>query len=164
MNNLTRWDPFREMMTWRDAMDRLFDFNLAAPATQWQPAGWSLALDLAETDDAYMVKASLPGINPDDLEITYQGNVLTIKGETREDKDVKEEHYHLRERRYGSFARSVTLPTTVKAEAIDARYEGGVLTLNLPKVEEAKPKRIPVQNVASQKVIEGKATDITGKN
>jgi len=163
MTNLTRWDPFREMMTLRNWMDRWMDTPLNTLSI-WQPATWDLALDVAETDEDFVVKASLPGIAPDDLEITYNNNILTIKGEVKEEKDVEEPRYHLRERRYGSFSRSISLPSSVKAEAIEASYEAGVLTLHLPKAEEAKPKRIPVRSGQSPQMIEGKVKDIAHKN
>ena len=163
MTNLTRWDPFREMMTLRNWMDRWMDTPLSTLST-WQPASWDLALDVAETDDDFVVKASLPGINPEDLEITYNNNMLTIKGEVKEERDVEEHRYHLRERRYGSFSRSLSLPTSVKADAIEANYEAGVLTLHLPKAEEAKPKRIPVHSGQAPQMIEGKVKDIAHKN
>ena len=165
MSNLKRWYPYREMMAMRNAMDHLFENSFFTPASPWlQNVTWDLALDVSETDDEFLVKASLPGINPDDLEITYDSNVLTIKGETREEKEVEERRYHMRERRYGSFSRSVTLPATVDADHIEASYEAGVLTLHLPKVEEAKPKRIQIVSGESPKVIEGKATNIAHKN
>ena len=155
---LTRWDPFRDMLSMRRAMDRFFDRALE-PSWSDTPM-WDLALDVVETKDEFVVKASLPGINPDDLEITFTDNVLTIKGESKEDKEVKEEQYHLRERRQGVFSRSISLPNRVKADAINANYEAGVLTLKLPKVEEVKPKRISI-NVGngSSKMIEGKSKD-----
>ena len=140
---LTRYDPFREMLTLRRAMDRMFDRALDTDS-EWQPVTWNLALDVAENKDEFLVKASIPGIHPDDLDITYADNVLTIKGETKEEKEIKEDQYHLRERRFGSFARSVTLPNKIQGDAIEARYEAGVLTLRLPKVEEAKPKKIAI--------------------
>ena len=153
---LTRWDPFREMLSMRRQMDRLFDRALEP---SWSEAPlWDLALDVVENKDEFVVKASLPGINPDDLEITYTDNVLTIKGETKEDNNVKDEQYHLRERRYGVFSRSISLPTQVKSDAIAANYDAGVLTLKLPKVEEVKPKRISI-NVGGSKMIEGKLKD-----
>ena len=111
MNYLTRWDPYREMLGLRSMFDRFFDTSLASADADWQPLTWNLALDVSETDDEYRVSASLPGIDPDDLEITYDSNVLTIKGEMRKDDEVKEERYHLRERRYGSFSRSISLPS-----------------------------------------------------
>ena len=162
MNSITRWDPFREIMAMRSAMDRLFDNFYSSGA--WQPsATWELPLDVAETKDEFIVQASIPGIKAEDLEITYNANTLTIKGETKEEKDVEEKHYHLRERRYGSFVRSISVPSTIQADAIRAEFDSGVLTLHLPKAEEAKPKRIQIQSGAAN-VIEAKATDIKNKN
>ena len=153
---LTRWDPFRDMLSVRRAMDRLFDRALEP---SWsETAAWDLALDVVENKDEFVVKASLPGVKPDDLEITFTDNVLTIKGETKEDNEIKEEQYHLRERRQGMFTRSISLPNRVKSEAIEASYDAGVLTLKLPKVEEVKPKRIAI-NVSNSKMIEGKSKD-----
>ncbi len=146
MRMMIRRDPiFREMAAWRNAMDRLFDEMVDNRGYWEQPAAWALALDVAEKDDAFIVKASIPGINPDDLEITLTDNVLTIKGEIKENKEFEDAQWHLRERRYGAFQRSITLPTPVDANAIEATYDDGVLTLNVPKVEEVKPKRIAVK-------------------
>ena len=165
MSNLTRWNPMHEMMTLRNAMDRLFESAFVSPQADWQSTiAWDLALDVSETDAEFLVKASLPGIKVDDLEITYNNNVLTIKGQTEEDKTVEEQRYHLRERRYGSFTRSISLPSSVKADAIEAQYDAGVLTLHLPKAEEARPRRIQVKPTGSQKVIEGRVADIKSKN
>jgi len=161
---LTRWDPFRELMTIRNTMDRLFDSVIAGSPTTWQPAAWDLALDVTESEDEFTVKASLPGINPDDLEITFTNNTLTIKGETKEEKDVEKAHYHLRERRYGSFARSITLPAGIETDKIQANYEAGVLKLRLPKAEEVKPKKIAIRTTTSPKVIEAKVSDVASKN
>ena len=142
---LTRWDPFREMFAMQKNMDRLLDRALNNESVWSMPVTWDLALDVVENKDEFLVKASIPGINPDDIEITFTDNVLTIKGETKDDKDVKDEQYHLRERRYGSFSRSISLPNKVKSDAIQASYDAGVLTLKLPKAEEVKPKKITIQ-------------------
>ena len=150
---LTRWDPFQEMLNLRRTVDRLFDN--ANPDHEWQPTQWGLAVDVVENKDDFIVKASVPGINPDDLDISYADDTLTIKGEIKSDKDYQEDHYHLRERRYGSFARSISLPTKIKGDAIEASYQNGVITLRLPKSEEVKPKRIPIK-VGNGKMIEGK--------
>jgi HSP20 family protein len=115
-----------------------------------------LAVDVVENKDDFVVKASIPGINPDDLDVSYSDDTLTIKGEIKSENEYKEDQYHLRERRYGSFARSISLPTKIKGDAIDASYQNGVLTLRLPKAEEVKPKRIAIK-VGDQKMIEGKA-------
>ena len=151
---LTRWDPFQEMLNLRRTIDRFFD-NVT-PDHEWsQPAMWGLAVDMVENKDEFIVKASVPGINPDDLDISYSDDTLTIKGEIKEDKDVKEDQFHLRERRYGSFMRTIALPTKIKGDGIEASYQNGVIILRLPKAEEVKPKRIAIK-VGDQKMIEGK--------
>lgn len=145
MRMLVRKDPFlREMAAWRNAMDRTLEETTEQP--YWNRTGsWALALDVAETDEFFLVKASIPGINPNDLEITLTDNVLTLKGEIEENNEIEEGQWHLQERRVGSFQRSITLSTPVDANGIDANYVGGVLTLNVPKVAEVKPKRIEVK-------------------
>jgi HSP20 family protein len=151
---LTRWDPFQEMLNLRRTVDRLFDN--ASPDREWtQSTMWGLAVDVVENKDDFIVKASVPGINPDDLDISYADDTLTIKGEITSDNEVKENQYHLRERRFGSFSRSISLPTKIKGDAVEASYQNGVLTLRLPKAEEVKPKRITIK-VGDQKMIEGK--------
>jgi HSP20 family protein len=141
---LTRWDPFQEMLNLRRTVDRLFE-NVS-PDNSWeQSTMWGLAVDVVENKDDFTIKASIPGINPDDLDISYTDDTLTIKGEIKSDNEVKENKYHLRERRYGSFSRSISLPTKIKGDAIEASYQNGVLTLHLPKSEEVKPKRIAIK-------------------
>lgn len=161
MARLTRWDPFREMMTMRDITDRMLDKFFDEPVSEYRSANWGLALDVAENEDEFIVKASVPGINPDDLDITVTKNTLTIKGEMRHEEETEEERYHLRERRYGRFARSITLPTSVDSDRIEANYENGVLSLHLPKTEEMKPKRIEVRS--GEKMLEG-AFEGNGRN
>jgi HSP20 family protein len=102
-------------------------------------------VDIAEHDDAYTVKMELPGVNKDEVKITLESNILTIRGEKKQEKETKKENYHRIERSYGSFERSFTLPTSVKSDKIDAAYNNGVLQITLPKVEEAKPKQIEVK-------------------
>ncbi|MBE0409870.1 MAG: Hsp20/alpha crystallin family protein [Anaerolineales bacterium] len=153
---LSRWDPFREFISLRDSMDRLFDRTLSRMDSDFDTVSWSLALDVVESNDEFVVKASLPGIEPDDLEITYSDNTLTIRGETKTEQEVEESRYHLRERRYGRFSRSVSLPSKINSDKIKADYNNGVLTLHLPKTEEVKPKRISVKAEGSKKMIEGK--------
>ena len=108
-----------------------------------------MPLDMTENEDNIMVKASIPGVKPEDLEVTVNGDVLTIKGEMKADEEKHDERYHLRERRWGSFARSISLPAPVKADAVDAEYDNGVLILTLPKTEEVKPKRITIKGQGS---------------
>ena len=153
MTTLTRWEPFRELATMRDTMERLFDEPLFEPMRLWpRPQGeFKPALDVVEEEGAYIVKASPPGVKPEEVEITVTDNRLTLKGEVKEDKEVKEENYHLRERRYGSFLRTMTLPTGVDTEKVEAVHENGVLTLRLPKSATVKPKKITVKTVVEPK-------------
>jgi HSP20 family protein len=150
---LTRWDPFQEMLNLRRTVDRLFDN--ASPDHEWQPTQWGLAVDVVENKDDFIVKASVPGINPDDLDISYADATLTIKGEIKSDNEYEKNQYHLHERRYGTFTRSISLPTKIKGDAIEASYQNGVITLRLPKTEEVKPKRITIK-VNDAKMIESK--------
>jgi HSP20 family protein len=106
---------------------------------------WTPAVDITEHDDQYIVKVELPGVNKDEVKITLDNNILTIRGEKKQDREVKKENYHRVERSYGSFQRSFTLPSTVKSDKIDAVYKDGVLQIALPKAEEAKPKQIEVK-------------------
>jgi len=153
MKTIVRWNPVREMMAWQNALERTFEDPFLANRPEARP--WSLALDAAETEDNYVVKASIPGVNPDDLEITLEENVLTIKGETKVDETVREADFHLRERPSGTFSRSVRFPVAVNAEAVEAAYEHGVLTLTVPKAEVVKPKRIAIRTHSKSEVIEG---------
>lgn len=149
MTTLTRWDPRQELVNLRSEMDRFFNDPFFSAPTLWsrELPTMRLALDVAETDDAFVIKASVPGVNVEDMEITMTDNTLTIKGELHEDKEIDEGNYHLRERRTGSFYRSLTLPVPVDAEAIEATNESGVLTVHLPKAETAKPKKIAVKKM-----------------
>ncbi len=157
MTLVRRWDPFREMAELRATMDRLLNETRNLPMMASEETIWMLPLDVSETEDAYIVKASIPGVNPDDIDITLTDNVLTIKAEIKEEKEVEEAKYHLRERRFGTFSRSITLPTAVDADKVEAVYENGVLTLTIPKAEEVKPRRIEVN---THKMIEGESSQV----
>jgi HSP20 family protein len=157
---LRRRDPFREMMAFRHAFDSLFDNSI--PYAGWDTGVTNqFAVDVSETEDEFEVKAVLPGIHPDDLEVTFSNNTLTIRGESRQEEEKEGQHYHLRERREGTFTRSVSIPSNIKTEDIDASYQAGILTLRLPKTDEVKPKRIPIKG-GGQKMIEGKMRDKNG--
>ncbi len=149
MADLMRWNPFREMVSLRDAMDRLFEESFVRPLSGWLWQGngmQTLALDVHETDENLVVEASLPGIRPDEVDVSVTANTLTIKGEIKHDEEQeKQMRYHVRERYYGPFQRTIILPSTVEASKADARFDNGVLRLVLPKIEEAKPKRIAVK-------------------
>ncbi|GMQ78584.1 MAG: hypothetical protein BMS9Abin02_1103 [Anaerolineae bacterium] len=155
---LIKWNPMREMMQLRNEFDRLFDEAMDFPTWRRSEPNGGLAVDVAEKDDAYIVKASLPGIKPDDLDISITDNILTIKGEVKDEETISEKHYRLRERHYGAFTRTITLPTTVDVDAVEATYEDGVLTLNAPKTEDVKIKHITVMPVEKTKVLEGEVT------
>ena len=154
MSKLVRWDPVREMLSFRDSMDRFLEEPFFQNPRLWERSmmtEWNLALDVAEEDDAYVVTASLPGIAPEDVEITLTDNVLTIQGEISKDEAIDEQKYHIRERRFGRFVRSVTLPNAVAADQVEAVSENGVLKLTLPKTEEVKPKRIEIRKQIEHK-------------
>jgi HSP20 family protein len=160
---LNRWDPFREMMVLRNSMDRSAARELTVAPSDWKSFNWSIALDVVENEDQYQVKASLPGIDPEDLEITFEDKRLTIKGEVKEEDEINEPHYHLRERRYGNFNRTIKLPSGIASDKIEAHYDKGVLTLHLPKVEEAKPKKITIKT-SSPEMIDAESTEATIEN
>jgi HSP20 family protein len=144
MSNLTRWEPMREMMTLREAMNRLFDDSFTRPLS---PGSESIvpAIDLYQTADEVVVNAAMPGLKADDVQISITADVLTLRGEFKQDDDKKEATYHIREHRYGSFERSIMLPTDVQTEKAKADFENGVLTITLPKAETVKPKTISVK-------------------
>jgi HSP20 family protein len=146
MSNLIRWEPEREMMTLREAMDRLFDDAFTRPLNLTLNGGWrGPAIDMYQTDNDVVVKATLPGLKADDVQINITGDVLNIKGEMKEKSEAKEKNYHIREQRWGSFERSVMLPTSVVSDKAKAEFEDGILTITLPKAEEVKPKVISVK-------------------
>ena len=144
MTNLIRWEPAREMMTLREAMDRLFDDAFTRPLSLRD--GWSVpAIDMYQTDDEIVVKAALPGIKADEVQINITGEALTLKGEMKQEQEKKEKAWHIREQRYGVFERSVILPTDVVADKAKAEFENGILTITLPKADEVKPRTITVK-------------------
>ena len=144
MSSLITWDPLGSWMTPLRARDRLRQGRSLGPLAEEGLSSF-LSLDLIETDDDYVVKATLPGVKPDDIKITALGNTVTIQGETRAEEDVEEENYIYRERRFGSFSRSVTLPRDVDADTAEATFEDGVLTLSFPKPEDTKAKTVQIK-------------------
>jgi HSP20 family protein len=145
MATITRWDPFQDAMTLREAMSRLFEESMvpSVPAARGGQ-GFSPALDLSETPDVYVVDVAVPGMQAEDMKLTFENGVLTIAGEVKQEAEQKERNYHRVERRFGRFSRSITFPTTVKGDAIAAKLEHGVLHLTLPKAEEVKPRQISI--------------------
>src|SRR6058998_2366377 len=148
MRTLTRWEPFRGVTSLQEQVNRLFNDDFERRGEESSLTAWAPAVDIYETEHELVVKADLPEIDPKDLDIRVENNILTIRGERKFEKKVNEDNYLRVERAYGSFARSFTLANTVNSDAIKADYQNGVLTLNIPKREEAKPKQIKV-NVAA---------------
>ena len=147
MSNLMRWQPRNDVVSLRDVMDRLFEDSFVGPRWGWfAPASAAnLAINMYETKNEVVVKAALPGVKPEEVEVMITGNTLTISGESKEENEVKEKDYMRKERQFASFTRSVTLPDGLKADQADASFENGVLTLKVPKTEGAKPKTIQVK-------------------
>ena len=146
MKKIVRWNPTHDMSSLWNAVDRMFEDSYMMPTNQVQ--NWGLALDVAENENAYVVKASVPGVAPEDISVTLEKNVLNISGETSVDETINSEEYRLRERRYGTFNRSIRLPVDVNADSIEANYEHGILTLVVPKSENVRPKKIAVNVTA----------------
>ncbi len=134
-----------KIVRWNPPINRMRTFNEFENYLARQTAYRGLPLDVTENEDGYVVVASVAGINPDDVEITLEENILSIKGEFSKDSEIEEETYLMRERRSGSFSRSIRFPVEVNAEDVNAAYENGVLTLIVPKVEEVKPKRVEIK-------------------
>ena len=143
------WSPWDDMMSLREAMNQLVEESVVRPGQHGGFRG-NLALDMFEDADNVEVTATLPGMSPDDVQITVQGDVLVIKGEHKQEQERKQGSYHLRERRVGTFYRAVQLPTLVQAEKATAEFRNGVLYLTLPKAEQMKPKAIAVRAGGSQ--------------
>ena len=148
MANLTRFDPLGEMVSLRHAMDRLFEDSVVSPLS-WRTIsgggdGITPPLDVHETDDHIVVTASLPGVRPDDVEITMVGQTLTLRGEMKAADEVEKDQYLYRERRYGSFSRTLQLPVRVEGDRAEATFSDGILTLRVPKAEEVKPRQIRI--------------------
>ena len=144
MANIVRWEPFREMTSLRDMMDRMFEEGFWRPPMPFSWAEGNLSVDVYETGDNVVVKTAIPGVKVEDIEVSVTGDTLTIKAETKAEEEIKRENYLRHERRYGSYCRSVTLPGGLETEKADADYSDGVLTLTFPKAEELKPKSIKI--------------------
>lgn len=144
MRTLARWEPFRGMTSLQEQINRLFDDVLFRGSDESSLTSWAPAVDIYETDHELVVKADLPDVDPKDLDIRVENNILTIRGERKFEKKVDEDNYLRIERSYGSFSRSFSLASSVNPDAIKADYSNGVLTLTIPKREEAKPKQIKV--------------------
>ena len=148
--SIVRWEPFRHMLTLQDRMNRMFDesYRGRSASDDWALGGtWAPAVDIYEHEGNIVLTAELPGVDPKDVDVRVENNVLTLRGERKWSDDVERESYHRVERAYGSFTRSFTLPSVVDTDKIKADFKDGMLKLVLPKREEAKPKQISI-NVA----------------
>jgi HSP20 family protein len=144
-NKISRWDPIRDMITMRQAMDRMLDESFARGAETRGTGAWLLPMDAYITDDAIVIRADVPGITAENLDITLEGDALTIRGEIqREEADNRK--YVLLERPVGRFERTLTINTPINHDAVEAAFKDGVLTLTLPKAEAVKPRQITVKN------------------
>jgi HSP20 family protein len=144
---IERWYPFTDLMSLRQAMDRLFEDSYVRPSRALGPTSElaAPALDVYQTPNELVVKAALPGLKPEDVNIDISGETLTIKGESKAEQEIKKEDYLYQERRYGAFSRSVVLPSGLKPDKAEATMEDGILTLTIPKAEEVKPRAITVK-------------------
>ena len=148
---ITRFDPFRDLAVLQDRMNRLFNDSLAGGSREdalVNRGTWMPAVDIYEVENALVLKAELPDVNRDDIDVNVENNTLTLRGERKFDQEIKQEAFHRIERSYGSFVRQFSLPSTVDATKISAEYKNGVLTVTLPVREEAKPRSVKI-NVAA---------------
>jgi HSP20 family protein len=152
---IVRWEPLRELGSLQNEMNRLFNTVFDAPAgnggtlRRWMPA-----MDLVETDDHFVLRADLPGLSEDDINIELEDGTLTVSGERKAEHESKNEGYYRVERAFGSFSRSLTLPQGIDPEAVSASFDRGVLEVRVPKPEQRKPRRIEIGG-AAQQTIEG---------
>ena len=143
---IIRWDPFRDMMTLREKMNRLFEDVVSSRGEERDlvASAWTPSVDIFETENEILLNAELPGIKEEDMEIKIEDNTLSIKGERKFEKETKEENYHRIERSYGSFYRSFQLPNYIDQDKIKAEHEDGVLRVSMPKKAETKPRSVKV--------------------
>jgi HSP20 family protein len=168
MTTMMRWDPFQDLRSAQDEMAQMSPRLAHALGLHARQQGndramttaWAPALDISERKDAYLVTVEVPGVEPEDLDITMEDGLLTIKGERQFTSESSEQQFHRVERRYGAFRRSITLPAQVQADHIEATFDNGVLQIVVPKAEEAKPKRIQVRP-GSAKILDASSEDTT---
>ena len=145
---LPQWDPFAQIPSLQQEMDRLFSQYLRRIGREEEalaPGAWAPVVDIYETDEKMVIKAELPGLKKEDIDIEVRDNTLTLKGERKFEKEIKQENHHRVEWAYGSFQRSLPLPSTIKQEAIEATFKDGILEVSLPKAEETEPEQIRIQ-------------------
>lgn len=165
MTNLTRYNPLGEALSLRQAMDRLFEDSFVSPLSWRTVAGanWP-AIDIHETPDEVVMTAALPGIKPEDVEITMVGQTLSMRGEFKADESIEQGRHLVQERRYGTFHRQIELPVRVQGDRAEASFENGLLTLHIPKAEEVKPRQIQIQAGSRTNVTSQAGTGTNGTN
>jgi HSP20 family protein len=154
--SIDRWDPFRDMMTIREAMDRWFQQSISGTGqllSNLRPD--SIPIDLVERDDSFEIRAAVPGVRPEDVEVTVQGERVSLRAETREEESQRGDNWLMREHRFGTMHRSITLPSPVSSENAEARIENGVLSLRLPKVRGGEAHRIAVTTASAKTHVKG---------
>lgn len=164
--SIVRYDPFRDLRTLQEEVNRLFSTNLTRGFGEEGigRGAWNPSVDIYENKDQIVLEAELPGMNREDFELSVENNVITLRGERQFEKKDDSDNYHRVERSYGSFTRSFTLPQTVSGEGATAEYRNGVLRVTLPKREETKARRIQIggeDTESSAKTIEAKAEDVS---
>lgn len=145
--SIQRWDPLRDIVSLREAMNNLLDESISRPRAEIMAMTTGMNVDLKETEQEFVVETTLPGVKQEDVNITILGDRLSISAEVRESDEHKDARWLIRERRYGSFERTVSLPARVRADDASAEFEDGVLTIKLPKAEPSRPQEIKVQKV-----------------
>jgi HSP20 family protein len=145
MGMLTKWEPFREMRRVHDMLDQMMEKAFMGSVPMITREGGIVPLDVYQTDENVIVKATMPGVKPDNIEVSISNDTLSIRGEIKEEHEEEGQRYHIRERRFGSFSRTIALPAKVDADNASAEFENGELTLTMPKIEEEKPKAISVK-------------------
>ena len=157
MRTMNRWEPARGSMSLQDQLSRVFGELPERTGEESNLTAWAPAVDIYETENDLVIKADLPEVDPQDLDIRVANNILTIRGERKFEKKVDEQNYLRIERAYGAFTRSFSLANSVKSEEIKAEYQNGTLTLHIPKREETKPKQIKVNVVTPAIAVKAKA-------
>jgi len=157
---IVRWEPLREFSTLQNEMNRLFNtvFDSPTPSNGGTLRRWMPAMDLVETGDHFVLRADLPGLAEEDVNIEVEDRVLTISGERKAEHELTKEGYHRVERAFGTFSRALTLPEGIDPDAVQATFDRGVLEVRIPKPEERKPRKVSIGVGGTQKTIEGEAS------
>src|SRR3989442_1023352 len=158
--NLMRWEPFRDFATLSDSMNRVLNDPLFRLAPTETVGSWLPPVDIEEEGDRVVLRAEIPGVSRDDIDVSVENGTLTLRGEKKQERKIEAENAHRLERFYGSFSRSFVLPTRINAERIKATYKDGVLEVVLPKAEEARPKKIKVQGAAEGPAVSNEARKV----